>query len=80
MLRGEAPLPLAIGFCAVGGALAVLALLVDRLVAPRLSEVLSTLVYPMASVTLAYLIELTKGGNFIGSWPIRSMATCLWFR
>jgi apolipoprotein N-acyltransferase len=65
--RGRTPVSMAIALGFAGSMLAVLPLLVDRLIAPRLSGLLSTLAYPLISVTSVYLVELAAGGRFIGS-------------
>jgi apolipoprotein N-acyltransferase len=64
--RGATSLPTATAFGIGTAMFAVLPLLVDRLIVPRLCGLLSTLVYPLTSVTLVYLLELIVGGNFLG--------------
>ncbi|MBI4672184.1 MAG: nitrilase, partial [Chloroflexi bacterium] len=50
---------------AIGAPIAVLPLLADRLMAPRLGGFVSTLVYPTATTALEYLMSLTQP---FGTW------------
>jgi apolipoprotein N-acyltransferase len=67
VMRGRVSLLITVIVGIITGAIYIIPLIIDRLIAPRIHGLLSTLFYPMAGVMLLYIGELAMGGNFLVS-------------
>jgi apolipoprotein N-acyltransferase len=64
VMPGMMPLVVTIIMALIAGIFIMLPFVADRLISPRCRGLVSTLVYPLAQVTLAYCYELARGGSF----------------